>query len=385
MSLPQSVGFPRMKNETGEVRVFLPEFIEYLSEFGVSIYIEEGYGARSGYTFADYKRAAPNIFMCSEEEAYQQDVVIILRSPKPEDFKKLKRGAVLMSMLHYPTRPLRVSQLKALGVKAISLDSIINDDNIRLVENMKAVAWNGLEAAFDWLEKKWPGLLRPDKKPIHVLILGTGMVGKHAIEAATKFANVERNSEHIASNGPGAVALSVGRNVTSNPAVMKELFHQADILVDATQRRDTSKPVVPNDWIAWLPEHAVVVDLAVDPYTLNTDPPVVRGIEGIPQGNLDQYLFHPDDPNWDSHVPESIPSKHRRTTATCYSWPGVHPEACMRHYARQLKPLMYHLMKKGYDNLSLQGDYFERALYRATLKAWLNGEAIGTTKKSGSE
>jgi alanine dehydrogenase len=241
-----------------------------------------------------------------------------------------------------------------------------------MVENMKSVAWNGIEAAFDWLEEReWPGLVRPDKKPINVLILGTGMVGKHAIEAATKLGNVERNNDHIASNGPGAVALSIGRNIASNASTMKDLMGQADILVDSTQRRDPSQPVVPNDWIAWLPKHAVVVDLAVDPYTLDANPPVVRGVEGIPQGSLDQYVFPADDPNWDNMVPKSIPSKNRRTTVTCYSWPGVHAEACMRHYAQQLTPFMEVLFEKGYDDLSLEGGYFERALYRATLKAWL--------------
>ncbi len=385
MSIPKSVGFPRMRKEAGEVRVFLPEFIEYLSGLDTRIYIEEGYGARSGYTFEDYKRADPNIHMCSMNEAYQKDVVMILRSPKPDEFKLIKTGSVLISMLHFPTRPLRVARLRKFGIKAISLDSIVNDNNIRLVENMKAVAWNGLEAAFDILERDWPGMVRPDKRPVQVLILGTGMVGKHAVEAATKLGNVERNNDHIALNGPGVVAVSVGRNITSSPAYMKELFGEADILVDATQRRDASKPVVPNDWIAWLPKHAVIVDLAVDPYILNTDPPVVRGIEGIPQGNLDQYVFTPDDQKWDSLVPGSIKSEHRRRTATCYSWPGVHPEACMRHYARQLSPLLFHLMQKGYDNLSLNGDFFERALYRATLKALLKGEAATVPKKSGSE
>src|SRR5512135_3456973 len=126
------------------------------------------------------------------------------------------------------------------------------------------------------------------------------MVGKHAIEAATKLGNVERNNDHIASNGPGAVAISIGRNITSNPSTMKMLMEQADILVDATQRRDPSRPIVPNEWIGWLPRHAVVVDLAVDPYALDADPPVVRGIEGIPQGNLDQYVFTAEDSKWDS-------------------------------------------------------------------------------------
>jgi alanine dehydrogenase len=130
----------------------------------------------------------------------------------------------------------------------------------------------------------------------------------------------------------------------------------------------------------------VIADLAVDPYALDAEPPVVRGVEGTPQGNLDQYVFPADDPKWDKLVPASIPSKHRRTTVTCYSWPGVHPEACMRHYGHQLEPLMYHLVKKGYDGLSIAGDYFERALYRATLKAWLQGEADKSGRKQkGSE
>jgi alanine dehydrogenase len=374
MSIPKSIGFPRMMQEPGEKRVFLPEFIHFIANRGMKVYVEEGYGARSGYTFTDYKRANPNVFMCSREDAFEKDISLILRSPKPEEYQLFKRGTVLISMLHYPTRPKRIARLKALGINSISLDSIADDNNLRMIENMKSVAWNGIEAAFDWLEKEWPGLIRLDKMPVNVLILGSGMVGKHAIEAATKLGNVERNTDHIASNGPGAVAVSIGRNVASNPATMKMLMEKADILVDATQRRNASKPVIPNDWIAWLPNHAVIVDLAVDPYTLDANPPVVRGIEGIPQGSLNQYVFPADDPKWDSMVPKSIPSKHRRTTVTCYSWPGVHPEACMTHYAQQLEPLMEVLINKGYDGLSPNGSYFERALYRATLKAWMHGD-----------
>ena len=375
MNVPKSIGFPRMMVESGEKRVFLPEFVQFIANLGVNVYVEEGYGSRSGYSFTDYKRAHPNIFMCSREEAFQKDVSLLLRSPNFSEFQLVKRGTILISMLHYPTRPKRIERLKELGINSISLDSIADDNNLRMVENMKSVAWNGLEAAFDLLEKEWPGLVRPDKKPINVLILGTGMVGKHAIEAATKLGNVERNTDHIASNGPGAVALSIGRNIASNASTMKELMGQADIIVDSTQRRDASKPVIPNEWIAWLPKHAVIVDLAVDPYTLDANPPVVRGVEGIPQGSLDQYVFPADDPKWDSLVPDSIPSKHRRATVTCYSWPGVHPEACMRHYAQQLTPFMEVLFEKGYEGLSLEGSYFERALYRATLKAWMKDVA----------
>lgn len=150
MILPKTIGFPRMRQESGEKRVFLPEFIQFIASLGVKVYIEEGYGSRSGYTFADYKRTNPFVFMCNREQAFQKDVVLLLRSPKQGEFQLIKRGTT--------TRPKRIERLKDLGIHSISLDSIVNDNNLRMVENMKAVAWNGLEAAFDWLERGWPGL-----------------------------------------------------------------------------------------------------------------------------------------------------------------------------------------------------------------------------------
>lgn len=371
MNRAVTIGFPRMMKEAGEKRVFLPEFIEFLVNLGAIIYIEEGYGSRSGFSFDNYRQGNESVRLCSRTEAFQQDIVIVLRSPLQEEYRMLTPGSCLVSMLHFPTRPQRVETLKTLGLNAISLDSIANDNNLRVVENMRAVAWNGLEVAFDVLEKRWSGLRKPDGSPIRVLVLGTGMVGKHAVDAATKLGNIERNNLHIQEGGPGALAIAVGRNISTNSALVQQLFQEADILVDATQRRETSKPVVPNTWIEWLPEHAVITDLAVDPYTLDAQPPVVRGVEGIPQGNLDQYVFSPDDPEWDKTVPENVPSKHRRTTVSCYSWPGIHPEACMHHYAQQIKPLMKVLLRVGYENLSQGGEYFERALYRGSLSAWL--------------
>jgi len=354
-----------MNKEMGEKRVFLPAFIQYLARFG-DVYLEEGYGSRSGFTFDDYRQGNSSVRKTSRQDVFQQDVVVVLRSPTENEFRMMRPGACLVSMLHYPTRPWRVEVLHELGINAISMDSIMDDNNVRLVENMRAVAWNGLEAAFDYLERDCPGLTRQGP-PYKILILGTGMVGKYAIDAATKLGNIERNNQHIDLNGPGAIAMSLGRNITNRPEQMEPLFRQVDVLVDATNRRDPGVPLVPNDWLAWLPAHAVVVDLAVDPYLLDHEPVVVRGVEGIPQGNLDQYIFTPDDANWDKSVPASVPSGNRRTVVSCYSWPGIHPEACMEHYARQLEPLMDVLLTQPYESLTLEGNYFERALARAKL------------------
>ncbi len=373
MSIPTSIGFPRMLEEDGERRVFLPKFIRWLAKTGVEICLEKGYGEKLGLDITDYRLDKTKIFAGSRTESFQQDIVMILRSPKLKEFMLLKRGATLISMLHFNTRPKRVQRLNELGINAISLDGIANATGIRLVQNMKAVAWNGLEIAFDILEKQWSNLRKPDNEPFRVLILGAGMVGKHAVEAASKFGLRARNAQLIKAGNAGVIVSTIGRNITSNPQIMKKLFEQADILVDATQRHDSSKAIVPNAWLAWLPKHAVIVDLSVDPYTLDVDPPVVRAIEGIPQGNLDQYVFYPDDPNWNMKIPAKIHSDLRSTSVSCYSWPGIHPQMCMQHYARQLYPLMGVLLEKGYQNLSLKGGYFEQALIRGSLRAFFAG------------
>jgi alanine dehydrogenase len=151
---------------------------------------------------------------------------------------------------------------------------------------------------------------------------------------------------------------------------MRELLAGTDILVDATQRPDPRLPVIINDWLVYLPEHAVILDLSVDPYDCGTEITSIKGIEGIPQGNLDQYIFAPDDPAFDL-LPECIPTQNRRTTVSCYSWPGIYPVKCMGVYGRQIWPILHILIEKGgTTGIDPKGSFFERAIARALLSRW---------------
>ena len=155
---------------------------------------------------------------------------------------------------------------------------------------------------------------------------------------------------------------------------MRGLLARTDLLVDATQRPDPSRPVIPNDWLGDLPAHAVIVDLSVDPYDCSPDTRSVKGIEGIPQGSLDQYVFAPNDPAYDD-LPECVDRRHRRYVAACYSWPGVHPRECMEVYGRQLQPILRTLIEKGGPaGINPNGRFFERAIGRAQLTRWQTHE-----------
>jgi alanine dehydrogenase len=365
-----TIGFPRMYNEPGERRAFLPPLMGTLAELGVDAYVEAGSGSGMGYSDDDYRAVSPRVHIVDEATAYGQDVVVVLRAPEGR-YELVRRGAILLSMLHFVTRPERVELLRRLGIEAIALDMVTGDDGRRLVQNLRDVARNGLASAFDALERRWTPLFSPTRPAVSVTILGAGGVGKHAIEWAARCGDEARNQRLMREGLPGVEVVVVEQNLSGNEAYFRHRLALTDILVDATARRDTSRPLFPNAWLGFLPEHAIVCDLAVDPYLPNDNPPVVRGIEGIPQGNLDQWEFGPDDPAWD-RLPPGVPTAERRTVVSCYSWPGVQPEACMEAYGSQVTPLLKTLIwYGGLPAIDASVSFHGRALWRASLRHFL--------------
>jgi alanine dehydrogenase len=358
-----------MHYEFGEKRDFLPTFVARLGRAGAKVVLEHGYGSGIGFTEKDYLSSCPGLSYASHEEILKQDYVLVLRCPRERELRLLKTGACIISMLHYSTRPQRVALLRSLGVEGISLDSIKDDVGRRLVEDLRSVAWNGLQVAFHVLRRGYPspGMESTQREPIRVTVLGVGAVGMHAVQAASRYGDMTLWHLLAGRGVPGILVASVESDLTGDQAVMKDILARTDILVDATQRPDTSKPVVPNAWIARMPAHAVLVDLSVDPYDCSDEHREVKGIEGIPQGNLDQYVFAPDDPAFE-RIPACVSTANRRYSVSCYSWPGIHPRECMDHYGRQIRPLLRTIIEKGgVQNVEPRGKFFERALSRAML------------------
>jgi alanine dehydrogenase len=372
---PLTFGFPRMYNEPGERRAFLPDLMGLLGDMGAEVFVESGSGDGMGISDDAYRAVSPQVHLCDEATAYHQDVVVILRAPEGR-YELLRPGSLLISMLHFNTRPERVELLQSLGVEAVALDMITGDDGRRLVQNLRDVARNGLQCAFDALERRWPPLLSHERDAISVTVVGAGGVGKHAIEWGSKAGSPERNERFMREGLSGVEVVVVEQNLAGNEAYFRKRFAATDILVDATARRDTSKPLFPNAWLASLPEHAVICDLAVDPYLLDDDPPVVRGIEGIPQGNLDQWEFGPDDPAWD-RLPAGIPTTNRRTVVSCYSWPGVEPQRCMELYDSQVTPLLKTLIwYGGVRAIGPRVSFHGRAMWRGSLRHHLGLDPV---------
>jgi alanine dehydrogenase len=364
-----TLGLPRMHAEPGERRDFLPGFVRCVAPHAAAVVAESGIGSGMGLSDRDVT-AIRRTRVATHEEAYRQDVVLVLRAPGEADLLLLRPGATLVSMLHFPTRPERVRRLHQLGLDAVSLDSLTDDAGRRLVEDGHSVAWNGLDVAFGVLERRWARFWSAHRGPIRVTILGAGAVGREAVEAATKYGDLGRFDRTEAARLPGVEVVTIGRNLSRDASYLRARLRDTDILVDAAARHDTARPVVPNAWIGLLPPHAVICDLAVDGYDLTATPPVVRGIEGIPAGNLDRYVIEPDDPDWEATLPPGVCSRQRRVVVSCYSWPGIRPRECMELYGDQLAPLLVALLDRGgLDGLRPAESPLDRALLRASLRS----------------
>ena len=361
-----------MHREAGERRDFLPSFVAALDAAGAEeIVAERGYGSGMGIDESAYSAASSKVVFGDLGDCLTQDAVIQIRCLHEEVFEQLRPGTLLLSMMHYTTRPERVRRLAELGIRAISMDGLIDDSGRRLVENLAAVAGNGVASAFGELADLYPGFHDPRRREVHVTVLGSGAVGSHAVRAASRYGDPELRDALFRGGVKGVEVRVVDYDLTGHEAYMRSLLSTTDLLVDATQRLDSTRHVIPNGWLADMPGHAVLLDLSVDPYDFSVTPPIVKGIEGIPQGSLDQFVFYPDDSAYED-LDERILTEHRRVALSCYSWPGLHPRACMEVYCAQLEPFLGVLLNQPANEWDVNStSVYERALARAELGRWL--------------
>lgn len=371
-----SVGFPRMHREQGERRDFLPGLVGFLGRVGArEMVLENGYGSGMGIGPDAYLSSSPRARFGTWEECTRQDIVVLLRSPRDEEIRRLRPGTVLVSMFHYPTRPERVRLLAELKIRAVSLDGIADDRGNRLVQNVEAVGWNGVREAFKVLARVHPRFAHPGRRPLRVTCLGAGAVGSHAIRAATRYGDPKLREDLASANVPGVEVTVADFDLTRHENYMLGRLEQTDLLIDATQRQDPTRAVVPNDWVGALPQDSVVLDLSVDPYDSSVDPPRVKGIEGLPEGDLDQWVFERNDPAY-ALIPQGISTRNRRLALACYSWPGLQPVECMEVYGGQIEPVLRIILERPIDGWDVeQGTYYERAVARAEVSRWIAARA----------
>jgi len=369
--MKKAYGFPSMHKEINEKRAFLPEFFGKMKDFGIDIFLERGYGSKMGYTSEDYLKENDEIIFSTKETVYSKDVVTVLRAPNDDEYKMMKKGAVLISMLHYQTRELRNQFMQELGLVPFSMDSMVDDDHRRVVVNNYKTSYNGAKIAMEELEKTID--TQSLDRPVNIAIIGMGVIGLTVARAFKDLSN-DRLKKY-GSDYKGLKVTMLTRSMTNSEKLLTDEIIKSDILVDASSRHDTSIHIVSNDLIGKTLPHTVLLDITADPYDFEKNPPQVKAIEGIPTGTLDQIVFNTNDPIYEKlndELEKKMKLTNRRVVVSCNAWPGVDPVASKEIYARQMLPIIKVLVEYGEDNLSIDSrDYYERILVRSSYKYFL--------------
>lgn len=360
----KSIGFPRIKNYSGDVRDFLPSLFSYFKQFNdIGIFAEKSYGSGLGLTETDYLKENNNIQFVSAEDVYQKDLIIILKMPDLSELEKLKDGCSLFTMCHFSTRPAYVELFKRKNIFALSMDGIVDDYGKRLFVDYFRTAFNGSVLAFEELKKSYDYFYSNNRQPIYITILGVGMVAQNC----AKSFEILGDEAFLDKNIPGVIMQLLPRTITNNEAIMATLLKQTDILVDATKRIETHKYVLKNEILAHLPKHSIILDITADRY----DSEQVKPIEGTVLGNLKSCIIYPDDNRYET-LPEGVNSANRRITVSCDAWPGTTPMESIKFYELLIKDYLNVIMSKKLSDIDLNSNnFFERALYKGTLNYFL--------------
>ena len=340
-------------------RDFSPAFIIKLTKLeNVSIVLEKDYGTDLNYLTKNYIRK--NVSFLSREKLLKSaDMIVVLTAPNLEDIKLMKRGSILVSMLHVETHPGRNALMKKLGIKPISLDGLQDTEGRRIIQDLKNTAWQGVTQAYKQLYKKmgqkwW---FSPTREPISIMVLGFGEVGKYATEAAIKMGRtkllrqlIQRKSNSTVNIYPFVSSHAADLKIYSKAIISKSLFDggKPHIVIDATKRADYSKHILSEDIITKLPKECVILDLSADKYEDNK---TLKGIQGIPTGSEKKQVFMPQDSAWEDEkqVPKKyqLPIESRRTVISHYAWPSCGTVAdrrrSMEKYGTQIYPVIISL------------------------------------------
>jgi alanine dehydrogenase len=316
-----------------ENRVALtPDGAKALSEAGHDVKVQTEAGAGSGFNDADYLSAGAEIVQVGD--AWGTELVLKVKEPLPIEYEYLN-GQSIFTYLHLAgvERSL-TEQLLQKHVTAIAYETVEDAHGaLPLLRPMSAVAGHMAATIGSYYLAKFnhgKGVLLStilDKQYGKVLVIGDGVVGRHAAKAATAL---------------GANVLICGRHSERSAALKKEISQALSFVLSTPD--NIGQHVVDADLVVG----AVLVPGARAPYLVTDD--MVRDMQpgsviidvSIDQGGCVE-TSHPT-----SHS-EPVFEKHSVIHYCVTNMPGAYPRTSTRALTAATLPYVLQLAESGVE------------------------------------
>lgn len=268
------IGVPKeIKNH--EYRVGLtPGGARELVSHGHRVQIQSGAGMAIGLTDTLYLAAGAEIAPDAATVFANSDLIIKVKEPQPAECALLRHGQMLYTYLHLAPDPDQTKALLRSGAVCIAYETITGPHGgLPLLAPMSEVAGRmAVQAGAAHLEKSKGGmgvLLGgvPGVPAAHVVIIGAGVVGTHALQVAVgmgaRVTILDKNVDRLRQ-----LDLVFGNRIHtlySSTQNLEEAVLDAELVIGGVLIPGAAAPkLVTRKMIGEMKKGAVVVDVAID-------------------------------------------------------------------------------------------------------------------------
>ena len=268
------IGLPKeIKNH--EYRVGLtPASVRELSSRGHQVLVQAGAGASIGLTDEQYLAAGAQLAAEASEVFAQTDMIVKVKEPQPQECAMLRPGQILYTYLHLAPDPEQTAALVKSGAVCIAYETITGPGGgLPLLAPMSEVAGRmAVQAGAVHLEKSKGGmgvLLGgvPGVAAAHVVIIGAGVVGTHALQMAVgmgaRVTVLDKNVDRLRQ-----LDLIFGNRINtvySSFQSVEDAVLDAELVVGGVLIPGAAAPkLVTRAMVSRMKKGAVVVDVAID-------------------------------------------------------------------------------------------------------------------------
>ncbi len=268
------IGLPlEIKNH--EYRVGLtPASVRELSLRGHMVLVQSGAGASIGLSDALYESAGATMASDAATVFAKSDMIVKVKEPQPRESALLRPGQILYTFLHLAPDPDQTKALVNSGAICIAYETITGPGGgLPLLAPMSEVAGRmAVQAGAAHLEKSKGGmgvLLGgvPGVPAAHVVIIGAGVVGTHALQLAigmgARVTILDKNVDRLRQ-----LDLVFGNRINtlySSTQNLEEAVLDAELVIGGVLIPGAAAPkLVTRKMIGAMKKGAVVVDVAID-------------------------------------------------------------------------------------------------------------------------
>ena len=282
-------------NESGpsEARVALmPESVQKLVAAKASVSVERGAGIGAARTDEDFTSAGASVVADRNALLAEADVLVVVSRPSEEDFKRMKRGAVVLGFLRPLDEPTKLVPALENGLTAFSMELVPRITRAQAMDALSSMAtvagYKAVLLGADRIPRMFPMLMTAagTVPPARVLVLGAGVAGLQAIATARRLGAVVEAydvraaaGEQVRSLGAKFLEVDLGGLQTEDKGgyavelseealkrgrdLIAEQAKSADVIITTAQVPGRRAPVLMDeDAVNGMKRGSVVIDLA---------------------------------------------------------------------------------------------------------------------------